>query len=166
MHAYTNTHTHRRAYRVACEDAYRRNETIRTFNLNAVPKNKTKKKHKIKYMHNHDTSSSSNNNVRVDNAPGTALLESHVTHWGDFSLFLALSTWCESAMRASAPMQCTHWRANKSRCVRVCVWYVLMCLFPFALRFVYCFRKAQSSAAADVVCVQIMYERACVCVCM
>lgn len=37
-------------------------------------------------MHNHDTSSSSdsNNNVGVDNAPGAALLESHVTHWGDF----------------------------------------------------------------------------------
>lgn len=42
---------------------------------------------------------------------------------------------------------------------------VSTCLFPFALRFVYCFRKAQSSAAAYVVCVyvQIMYARLCVC---
>lgn len=58
-------------------------------------------------MHNHDTSSSSdsNNNVDVDNAPGAALLESHVTHWGDFvsvSCSLNLMRECNESERANA----------------------------------------------------------------
>lgn len=159
---HTQTHTHRRAYRVACEDAYRRNEAIRTFNLNAVPKNKTKKKHKIKYMHNHDTSSN-NNNVRWQRTWSSAAWKSrHSLGW--FCLCFLLSQ-LDARVQWERARQCSaHTDAQIDLVVCVYMYWCTYSLLRCALFIVFAKHRAVQ-LRMWCVCANYVWTRVYVCVC-